>query len=134
MQSTDKFNDMRFDIHNLAATLQHQLTKFIGGLLILTLVWQSAMLGVDAAIASPLIATSADSMSKQMTGTAEKIKGSTTRAIGKTQSEIEDKASDAKLKAKDSMDDTKNVVEKTADRVENAAEQATEKVKNFFGK
>ena len=125
---------MKFDIHNLVATLQHQFTKFISGLLILTLVWQSAMLGVDAAIASPLVATSGDSMSRQMNGTAEQIKGSTNRAIGKTQSEIEDKASDAKLKAKDSMDDTKNVVERAADRVENAAEQATEKVKDFFGK
>ena len=125
---------MKFDIHNLAATLQHQLTKFIGGLLILTLVWQNATIGVNVAIASPLLATSADSMSKQMTGTAEQIKGSTTRAIGNTQSKIEDKASDVKLSAKDSMDDTKNAVAKAADRVENAAEQATEKVKNFFGK
>ena len=125
---------MKFDIHNLVATLQHQLTKFIGGLLILTLVWQNATIGVNVAIASPLLATSADSMSKQMTGTAEQIKGSTTRAIGNTQSKIEDKASDVKLTAKDSMDDTKNAVAKAADRVENAAEQATEKVKNFFGK
>ena len=125
---------MKFDIHNLVATLQHQLTKFIGGVLILTLVWQNALLGVDAAIASPLLATSADSMSKQMTGTAEQIKGSTTRAIGNTQSKIEDKASDAKLNAKNTVDDSKNAVKSAADRVENAAEQATEKVKNFFGK
>ncbi|WP_373542117.1 hypothetical protein [Chamaesiphon sp.] len=125
---------MKFKIHNLVATLQHQLTKFIGGLLILTLVWQNALLGVDAAIASPLLATSADSMSKQMTGTAEQIKGSTTRAIGNTQSEIEDKADDVKMTAKDGVNDTKNAVENVADRVENAAEQATEKVKNFFGK
>ncbi len=100
----------------------------------MTLVWQSAVLGVDAAMASPLVATSADSMSKQMTGRAEQIKGSATRSIGKTQSELEDKADDAKLKVKDNVDDAKNAVKSAADRVENAAEQATEKVKNFFGK
>ena len=124
---------MRFNIQNLVSTLQHQFTKFIGGLLILTLVWQCAIPGVDA-IASPLLATSADSMSKQVTGKAEEAKGAATRSIGNTQSDMEDKAGAAKMKVKDNVNDAKLAVDKAAGRVENAAEQATERVKNFFGK
>ena len=134
MQSIDKFTDMRFNIENLVSTLQQQFTRLIGGLLILTLVWQCAIPGVDAAIASPLLATSADSMSKQVTGKAEEMKGAATRSIGNTQSTIEDKAGDAKMKVNDNVNDAKIAVDGAASRVENAAEQATERVKNFFGK
>ncbi|WP_373545838.1 hypothetical protein [Chamaesiphon sp.] len=125
---------MRLNIQNLVSTLQHQFTRLIGGLLILTLVWQCAIPGVDAAIASPLLATSADSMSKQATGKAEEVKGAATRSIGNTQSDMEDKAGAAKMKVKDNVNDAKLAVDKAAGRVENAAEQATERVKNFFGK
>ena len=125
---------MRFNIENLVSTLQHQFTRLVGGLLILTLVWQCAIPGVDAAIASPLLATSVDSMSKQVTGKAEQIKGAATNSMGKAQSKIEDKMSDGKMQAKDDLSDLKNVVNNNAARAENAAEKASEKVKNFFGK
>jgi uncharacterized protein YjbJ (UPF0337 family) len=102
---------MIFQIQALVTNLQGYLKKFAIGFALLTLVWQGAILGVDPAIASPLFATSADSMSKQMTGTAEQIKGAAT------------KSTEAKIK-----------VEANNARVENTADKATTKVKNFFGK
>ncbi len=124
---------MKFNTQTLVANLQQYWTKLISGLLILTLVWQGAILGVDPATASTLIATSADSISKQVSGKAEQIKGAATNSMGKVQSAIEDKVSDGKMKAKDDLTETKNVVNNNAARAENAAEKATEKVKNFFG-
>jgi uncharacterized protein YjbJ (UPF0337 family) len=125
---------MNFQIQALVTNLQGYLKKFVVGFAILTLVWQSAILGVDPAIASPLFATSANSMSKQVTGTAEQMKGGATKSIGKAQSTMEDKASDAKMKVKDDLTEAKIKIEGNNARVENTADKTTEKVKNFFGK
>jgi uncharacterized protein YjbJ (UPF0337 family) len=125
---------MIFQIQALVTNLQGYLKKFAIGFALLTLVWQGAILGVDPAIASPLFATSADSMSKQMTGTAEQIKGAATKSIGKAQSAMEDKASEAKMNVKDNLTEAKIKVEANNARVENTADKATTKVKNFFGK
>ena len=126
---------MKFNTENLAATTWQYLTKSIVGLLMLAMVWHGVILGVDAAtISSPLLATSADSISKQVTGKAEEMKGAATKAIGKAQSAMEDKAGAAKMKVKDDLTETKIAVDANAARVENTAEKATEKVKNFFGK
>jgi uncharacterized membrane protein YfbV (UPF0208 family) len=128
------FKTMNFQVQTLVTNLQGYFKKFVVGLAILTLVWQSAILGVDNAIASPLVATSASSMSKQMTGTAEQMKGAATKSIGKAQSAMEDKASEAKMKVKDNLTEAKIKIKGNNARVENAADKATEKVKNFFGK
>lgn len=125
---------MKFSTQTLIANLQQYWTKLIGGLLILTLVWQGAIGGVNPATASTLIATSGDSISKQVAGKAEEIKGAANNSMGKAQSEIEDKISDGKMQAKDDLSETKNVVNNNAARAENAVEKASEKVKNFFGK
>jgi hypothetical protein len=125
---------MKFNLQTLASNFQTYIKRFAIGFAILTLVWQGAILGVDPATASPLIATSASSLSKQMTGTAEQIKGAATKSIGKAQSAMEYKASDAKMKVKDNMTEAKIKIEGNNARVENAADKATEKVKNFFGK
>jgi uncharacterized protein YjbJ (UPF0337 family) len=125
---------MSFQVRTLITNLQSCLKKIAIGFVVLTLVWQGAILGVDPAIASPLFATSADSMSKQITGTAEQMKGAVTKSIGNAQSTIEDKASDAKMKVKDDLTEAKIKIEGNNARVENAADKATTKVKNFFGK
>jgi uncharacterized protein YjbJ (UPF0337 family) len=125
---------MKFSIRTVVSNLQHRLTKWIGGLLILALVWHGVILGIDPAMASPVLATSADSISKQVTGKAEEVKGSATRAIGKAQSAMEDKKSAVKKKVKDDLNEAKIVVDDSKARVENAAENATEAVKDFFGK
>ena len=125
---------MKFNTQTLVTNLQQYWTKLIGGLLILTLVWQGAILGINPATASTLLATSGDSISKQVSGKAEEIKGAATNSMGKAQSEIEDRVSDGKMKAKNNLAETKNVINNNADRAENAAEKVTEQVKNFFGK
>jgi uncharacterized protein YjbJ (UPF0337 family) len=124
---------MKFNFQTLATNLQNYLRKFVVGFAILTLVWQGAILGIHPAVASPLFATSADSISKQVTGKVEEMKGSATKSIGKAQSAIEDKASDAKMKVKDNLTEAKIKIEGNNTRVENATDKATEKVKNFFG-
>jgi uncharacterized protein YjbJ (UPF0337 family) len=125
---------MRFNPQNLASNIQHQLKKFIGGLLLLTLVWQGVTFGVDSAIAAPLFATSADSISKQVNGKAEELKGSAQKSIGKAQSALEDKQSDINTKVKNDVNEKKIAIDASQSRVDNAAEQVAEKVKSFFGK
>jgi uncharacterized protein YjbJ (UPF0337 family) len=125
---------MKFNIDRLIAASHRQLTKLIMGVSLLALVWQSTFLGVDLVNASPLVATSMDSMSKQVSGKAEEMTGSAKQSIGKAQSAIEDKSASAKMKAKDDLTETKIAVDANNSRVENAAEKVTERVKNFFGK
>ena len=125
---------MKFNLPTLANNFQHYLKKFVVGFAILTLIWQGAILGVNPATASPLVATSASSLSKQVTGKVAEMKGSATKSIGKAQSAMEDKASDAKMKVKDNLTEAKIKIESDATRAGNTADKATEKVKNFFGK
>ena len=124
---------MKINTKTFVSNLQHHLTKFIGGLLILALVWQGVVFDPEPATASPLFATSAASISKQVTGKVEEMKGSATKSIGKAQSAIEDKASGAKMKVKDDLTESKIKIKGDAARVGNTADKATEKVKNFFG-
>jgi uncharacterized protein YjbJ (UPF0337 family) len=125
---------MKLKIDRLVATGEHLVAKLISGLLVLAVVWQSVFLGVNLANASPLVATSADSMSKQMSGKAEQMKGSAKQSIGKAQSAVEDKAASAKMKVKDDLNETKIAVDANNSRVENTAENVTDRIKGFFGK
>ena len=125
---------MKFNIDRLIAASHRQLAKIAIGVSLLTLVWQSTFLGVDLANASPFVATSMDSMSKQVSGKAEEMTGSAQQSMGQVQSAIEDKAASAKMKVKDDLTDTKIAVDANNSRAENAAEKVTERVKNFFGK
>jgi uncharacterized protein YjbJ (UPF0337 family) len=130
---------MGINSKNLVSSLQHHLKKIITGLLMLVMAWQSTALAGDmaaggAAIASPLLATSANSMSKQVTGKADEVKGKAKQAIGKMQSGMEDKAGSVKSKVKDDLTETKIAVESGGARAENAVDKAGDKVKGFFGK
>ena len=133
---------MKFNTKTLISKLQSYLTRFIGGLLMLTLVSHSIFLGGNTGIllqegyvsASPLLATSTSSISKQVTGKAEEIKGSAKQAMGKVQSRIEDKTGAAEMKVKDNLNEAKIKVDSNAARIENTADKATTAVKNFFGK
>jgi hypothetical protein len=118
----------------LVTNLQGHFQKFVVRFAILTLVWQGVILGVDPAIASPLFVTSASSMSKQITGTVEQMKGGATKSIGKAQSAMEDKASEAKMKVKDNLTEAQIKIEGNNTRVKNAVDKTSEKTKNFFGK
>jgi len=91
---------MKINTKTFVSNLQHHLTKFIGGLLILALVWQGVVFRPEPATASPLFATSAASISKQVTGKAEEVKGSAKEGIGKAQSAMEDQTRSVKMRLK----------------------------------
>lgn len=124
---------MKINIKTFISKFQHNLTKFIGGLLILALVWQGVVFSPEPAIASPLFATSAASISKQVTGKAEEVKGSAKQKIGKAQSAMEDRTRSVKMKIKDDLTESKIAVDANNYRVKNTADKATTAVKNFFG-
>ncbi len=124
---------MKFNLQALLTNLHRHVKTFVIGFAILTLVWQGAILGVSPAIASPLFAASASSISKQVTGKVEEMKGSATKSVGKAQSAIEDRASDAKMKVKDNLTEAKVKIESNNIRTKNSADKVTDKVKNFFG-
>jgi uncharacterized protein YjbJ (UPF0337 family) len=118
---------MKFQLDRLVATLEYQFTKLVGGVLVLAIVWQSVFLGVNIANASPIVATSVDSMSKQVSGTADEMRGSAKKAVGKTQSELEDQQRSATATLKENTD-------KAKDAIDTGAEQVADRVKGFFGR
>jgi uncharacterized protein YjbJ (UPF0337 family) len=122
---------MRFNLKTIVSDLQHHIVAFASTLLITAMIWQS--IG-SIAIASPLLATSTSSISKQVTGKTEEIKGNAKQSIGKAQSVMEDKNRDMKMKVKDDLNEAKIAVDGGAARVKNGADKATTTVKDFFGK
>ncbi len=125
---------MKVNTQTIIANLQQQLAKFFSGLLLLALLWQGAILDIDSAMASPLLATSTDSISKQVTGKAGEMKGSATRSIGKAQSAMENKQGAVKMKIKDDLTEAKIGVDNNAARAGNAMDKAGTAVKDFFGR
>lgn len=125
---------MQLNTKNIFANLQQHVAMLASSLLLLALLWQGVILGIDPAMASPLLATSADSISKQVTGKAEEMKGAATKSIGKAQSAMENKKGAVKMKIKDDLTETKISVDKNAARAENAVDKAGTAVKDFFGK
>jgi uncharacterized protein YjbJ (UPF0337 family) len=124
---------MKTNVQTSASTrLQGFLKKIVTGFVMLVLAWQTTALAGDMAIASPLIATSADSMSKQVTGKADEVKGKAKQAIGKMQSGMEDKGGQLRSKVKDDVTETKIAIDSNNARVGNAADKAADKVKGFF--
>lgn len=122
---------MTFDLKSIFSGLQRHTAMILGTLLITAVIWQG--IG-NVASASPLLATSVNSMSKQVTGKAEEIKGNAKQSIGKAQSVMEDKNRDVKMKVKDDLNEAKIAVDSGAARVKNSADKATTAVKDFFGK
>jgi hypothetical protein len=122
---------MKLNLKTIVSNLQHHIVAFASTVLITAMIWQN--IG-SIAIASPLLATSANSISKQVTGKAEEIKGNAKQSIGKAQSAMEDKNRDMKMKVKDDLNEAKIAVEGGAARVKNSADKTTTTVKDFFGK
>jgi uncharacterized protein YjbJ (UPF0337 family) len=122
---------MKFNLKTIVSNIRHHIVALASTLLITAMIWQS--IG-NMAIASPLLATSTSSISKQVTGKAEEMKGDAKQSIGKAQSAMEDKNRDMKMKVKDDLNEAKIAVESGAARVKNSADKATTTVKDFFGK
>jgi uncharacterized protein YjbJ (UPF0337 family) len=125
---------MKINAPALASNFQRHLKRVVVGLVALILVWQNTVISGDMAIASPLLAVSADSMSKQVTGKVDEVKGKAKQAIGKAQSGMEDKAESVKSKVKDDLTEAKIAVDSNNARIGNAADKAGDQVKGFFGK
>jgi Skp family chaperone for outer membrane proteins len=125
---------MKSTMQAIFSNVFQNFTKLIGGLLVLTIVWQTILLGSTEAIAAPLFATSASSLSKEMSGKADEMKGSAKQKIGKMQSDMEDKKGELKRKVKDDLTDTKIAIDSNNAKAENAIDKAADGVKGFFGK
>jgi uncharacterized protein YjbJ (UPF0337 family) len=134
VKPTDEFKAMNFKIDRLVSSIEQQFTKLIGGLLLLTMVWQGVILGVDVAVASPLLGTSNDRVSEQVADKAAQIKNSIKEEIGKAQTPIQDRPGEVKGKVNSGLNYTKEPVDRNQDRAENNADNIAQKVKNFFGK
>jgi hypothetical protein len=122
---------MKFNLKTIVSNIRHHMVALASTLLITAMIWQS--IG-NMAIASPLLATSTSSISKQVTGKAEEMKGNAKQSIGKAQSAMEDKNRDMKMKVKDDLNEAKIAVDGGAARVKNSADKATTTVKDFLGK
>lgn len=116
------------------SNVKRKLGRAIGMLLLVGLVWQGTALQAMADSRSPLIATSADSISKQVSGKADKVKGAVKESMGKAQSSMENKKGDVDRKVKDGMTEAKVAANSNAARVENEVGKAADSVKGFFGK
>jgi uncharacterized protein YjbJ (UPF0337 family) len=116
--------------------LQGYLKGMFAALLMLVLAWQSPVLtgntAIASPIASPLVAVSVDSMSKQVNGKADEVKGKAKQSIGKIQSGMEEKGGAVRSKVKDDVTNTKIAVDSNNARVNNAADKTADKVKGFF--
>lgn len=125
---------MTSNFNLLASKLQRNLTKLIGSLLVLVLALQSSALVGGIVIASPVFAVSSSSMSKQVSGKVDELKGKTERSIGKVQSDLEYKVGSVKEKVKDDLTEAKIAVDSNNARIANTADKASGKIKDFFGK
>ncbi len=123
---------MKFNIPFLSH-LKRQIAQALSMMLLVGLVWQGMASQAMADVRSPLLATSADSISKQVSGKVDKAKGATKEAVGKAQSSMENRKGEIDRKVKDGMTEAKVAAESTATRAENGIEKAADSVKDFFG-
>jgi uncharacterized protein YjbJ (UPF0337 family) len=138
MQIPTNPNIMNFSIHHI----QQYLTQFVSKLLLLTVLWTGFTFGshpslagpLNSSITSPVLATSAASLSKQVSGKADQMKGSAKQAVGKAQSAMENKNKAIKAKVKDNLTEAKVVIDSGATRAKNGVDKAADSAKGFFGR
>ena len=111
---------MKFNT-NILANLRHRFGQAIGGLLLMLTLWQGIALGVDVAIASPLVATNS-TIAKQVDNKIDEVKD-------RAQSDLKD----GKKSAEKNIDKAKDSIEKNAKKVGSSMKDSGKKAKNFFG-
>lgn len=111
---------MKFNPNTLA-NLRHRFGQAIGGLLLMLTLWQGIALGVDVAIAAPLVATNS-TIAKQVD-----------RKIDEAKDRVQSAMKDGKKSTEQNMDKAKNSIDKNAKKVSNSMEDSSKKAKNFFG-
>jgi gas vesicle protein len=135
---------MKFSPPTLISTIKRYFAKTISGLLLLGIIWQGIALGVDTAIAAPLLATSNSDMVEQVTDKADRVKGqmqsavqdakkSADKSMNKSKDAIDKNAKKVEKSAAKSMNKAKDAINKKAKKVEKSAKNTTKKAKNFFG-
>jgi predicted RNA-binding protein with RPS1 domain len=120
---------MKFDIITLISNIKRHFARAIGGMLLVGMIWQCSILGIDPAFAAggvngsittPLLAAS--SMSKQ---------------VNNKMDEAKDRAGvvmkDGKKSAESNMRKTNKSIKDNAKKAEASAKDNTKKAKNFFG-
>ena len=141
--------DANVMIANSIAMLRRRFAQAASVLLLVGMIWQSMALGANASSfltqngSAPIVAASVDSMTKQVSGKVDRIKGAAEESMGRAnqmkgaakesmgraQSKMEDKTGDVKR----NMRETKAAVDNAADKAGNSAENAVDAVKEFFG-
>ena len=106
---------------NILANLRHRFAQAIGGLLLMLTLWQGIALGVDVAIAAPLVATNS-TIAKQVDNKIDEAKDRAQSAM-----------KDGKKSADINMDKAKSSIDKNAKKVGNSMKDSGKKAKNFFG-
>ena len=106
---------------NTLGNLKHRFGQAIGGLLLMLTLWQGIALGVDVAIAAPLMATNS-TMVKQVDNKIDEVKD-------KAQSAMKD----GKKSAEKNMDKAKSAIDKNTKKVASSMKDSGKKAKNFLG-
>ncbi|WP_310489604.1 hypothetical protein [Chamaesiphon sp. VAR_69_metabat_338] len=125
---------MKFNIDNLVDRIQHQLTKIIGGLLVLTLIWPGIVFGGNIAVAAPLLATDNDRAPARLSDKLGQARDAAKAEIDYAKTPIQDRPQEAKDKVNDGMNYTPKSPTENQDRARDNGDNIAEKVKNFFGK
>jgi hypothetical protein len=112
---------MKFNNISIIASMQRRFSQVIGGLLIMVTLWQGISLGVDVAIAAPLVANTSS-----MTDRAD-------RKIDEVKDRSRSAMKDATKSTEKNMDKAKNAMDKNAKKVENSLKDSSKKAKNFLG-
>jgi hypothetical protein len=114
---------------NPTSNIKSYFAKAIGAMLIIGMIWQGSILGINSAFAAgglngnvtaPLLASS--SMSKQVSNKIDRAKDKAKSAM-----------KDGKKSAEGDMLQTKKSIKSNANKAEASAKENTKKAKNFFG-
>ncbi len=121
---------MKFNIDTFVDRIQHQLTKLIGALLVLTLVWPGIVFGANLAVAAPILATNNDRLTDKVGQARDAAKDE----IDYAKTPIQDRPQEAKGNVNDGMNYTPAPPVGNQERAKDNADNISQKVKNFFGK
>jgi hypothetical protein len=113
---------MKHKFAALAAVVQRSFTQALIGLLITISLWQGMAVGMDIAVAAPLVLDSKASI--------------VDRVIRKEKAEeqkIEDALKDGNAPLKQSLDKAKEVIEQEAEQLKDAPQDLTEKSEKLLG-
>jgi hypothetical protein len=120
---------MKFNSTTLISNIKRYFAKAIGAMLLVGMIWQCSILGIDPAFAAgaghenittPLLATS--SMSKQVSNKMDEAKDKADSAMR-----------DSKKSAESNMRKTKKSIKDNAKKAEASVKENTKQAKNFLG-